>query len=134
MKSEEYVETLVIGNNLVVLGLDDAGQTYFFEYLDDNGELKEECCGSYNSNYIGYLEYKFLTPEKDCPYYEGQFLETDKNCDHKFSYGYCDKCRFQDIEWSKYQDLINLGIIDRRGNVCEKYSKYLSSVKVGDSN
>ena len=130
MKKSEYIKTLVIGKNLIVVGLDDAGQTYFFEYLDKDGVLKEECCGAYNLNYERYIEYKFGNPELECEYYKDmEASNEDKNCPDNFKYGYCDKCVFQNREWSNYQYLISLGIIDRRGNVNEKYSKFLKAVE-----
>ena len=128
MKRDEYIETLVIGKQLIVLGLDDAGQTYFFEYLDENGNLKEECCGSYNFNYREYLEYKFCNPETDCKYYTMMSSSNDDHdCPNKNIYGYCDKCKYQNLEWAYFQELINNGIIDRRGNVNKKYEKFLKS-------
>lgn len=127
MKRDEYIETLVVGKHLVVLGLDDAGQTYFFEYVDENGNLKEECCGPYNFNYREYLEYKFCDPETDCKYYDmmSSNLGEEHDCPNKNIYGYCDKCKYQNLEWSYFQELINNGIIDRRGNVNKKYKKFL---------
>ena len=47
MRKEEYVESVKVGDIKVDIGIDDYGQCYFFEYLD-NGEVKEVCCGSYN--------------------------------------------------------------------------------------
>ena len=36
------------------------------KYLrDENGNLKEECCGPYNFNYREYLEYKFCLKESE---------------------------------------------------------------------
>ena len=69
MVREEYIETIVIGDKCIPIGLNDAGQTYYFEYAD-NGELVEECCGSYNTDYRSYIEYKFGDPERDCPFYD----------------------------------------------------------------
>lgn len=126
MKKEEYITTFVVGSRCIPVGLDDAGQTYFFEYVDEVGNLVEECCGSYNTDYQSCIEYRFGDPEKDCPYYESMFFKNDTECcPNNTKYGYCDKCLYQDRKWSNFQDLVKWGIIDRRGNISEKYQKYL---------
>ena len=52
MKPEEYVKTIVVYGKMVNVGMDDYGQCYFIEYLnEDTGELVEVGCGSYNSDY-----------------------------------------------------------------------------------
>lgn len=51
MKREEYVTTIVVYGKMVNVGMDDYGQQYFIEYLDDNGELVEVGCGAYNHDY-----------------------------------------------------------------------------------
>lgn len=45
MKQDEYIKTIVYNDRMINIGLDDAGQTYFIEYVED-GELKEACVGS----------------------------------------------------------------------------------------
>lgn len=50
MKQEEYVKTIVIYGKMLNVGIDDYGQQYFLEYVDDNGELQEIGCGAYNSD------------------------------------------------------------------------------------
>lgn len=126
MLRDEYVNSIVIGDKLINVGLDDYGQCYFIEWAEDN-ELKQESCGSYNLNYREYIEYKFGEPEKDCPYYNSIELITNenKNCSNNHTYGYCNRCVFQDRQWSNFQELINWGVIDRRGNVNKKYINYL---------
>lgn len=127
MKKDEYVTTIVVGDNLIPVGINDVGQTYFFEYVDKNThELKEECCGSYNTHFTEYIEYKFGEPEKDCSYYETMELHSvNENCPNNTKFGFCDKCEFQNREWSHFQKLVELGIIDRRGNIMEAYKPYL---------
>ena len=49
MKQEEYVKTIVIYGKMINVGIDDYGQQFFLEYVDDNGELQEIGCGAYNS-------------------------------------------------------------------------------------
>ena len=51
MKQEEYVKTIVVYGKMVNVGMDDYGQQYFIEYVNNNGELVETCCGAYNHNY-----------------------------------------------------------------------------------
>lgn len=58
MKAEEYIKTVVFNNRMINIGLDDYGQSYFIEYLDDEGNLKEESCYGYCSYEI-YLEDRF---------------------------------------------------------------------------
>ena len=126
MKKDEYITTLVINGKCIPVGLNDAGQSYFIEYVDGAGNLVEECCGSYNTDFIGYVEYKFGKPEVDCEYYKTMELRPiDEDCPNNLKYGYCDKCKFQKREWSHFQKLIELGIIDRRGNVMQPYQSYL---------
>lgn len=50
MKQEEYVKTIVVYGKMLNVGIDDYGQQYFLEYVDDNGELQEIGCGAYNSD------------------------------------------------------------------------------------
>lgn len=51
MKKEEYVESLIINDKIVEVGMDDYGQCYFFNYLDEDNNIKSVCCGSYNPYY-----------------------------------------------------------------------------------
>lgn len=52
MTKEEYLETLNIKGYEVKIGIDDYGQCYFCEWIDDNGELQTHTCGTYNINYL----------------------------------------------------------------------------------
>lgn len=56
MKTNEYVKTIVVYGKMVNVGMDDTGQQYFIEYLDDNGELQIIGCGAYNSDYEGFAK------------------------------------------------------------------------------
>ena len=51
MKQEEYIKTIVVYGKMVNIGMDDYGQQYFLEFLNDNGELVEIGCGLYNTDY-----------------------------------------------------------------------------------
>lgn len=50
MKPNEYIKTIVIYGKMINVGIDDYGQQYFLEYVDDNGILQEIGCGAYNSD------------------------------------------------------------------------------------
>ena len=41
MKQEEYVKTIVVYDKMVNIGMDDYGQQYFLEYVDETGQLVE---------------------------------------------------------------------------------------------
>ena len=132
MNRNEYVETLVLNGKMINIGQDDAGQCYFVEWVDDDGELMQESCGTYNFHYKKYAEYKFGNPESDCVYYSTQdMFNCDSNCAHRNEFGYCDKCYYQDVNWSHFQKLVKLGILDRRGNILPPYDKIL--VKESDN-
>jgi hypothetical protein len=51
LKPEEYIKTIVVYGKMVNVGMDDYGQQYFIEYVNDNGELVEVGCGAYNTDY-----------------------------------------------------------------------------------
>lgn len=51
MKPEEYIKTIVVYGKMVNVGMDDYGQQYFLEFVNNNGELEEIGCGAYNFDY-----------------------------------------------------------------------------------
>ena len=51
MKQNEYVKTIVVYGKMVNIGMDNYGQQYFIEYVDNNGDLVEVGCGAYNFDY-----------------------------------------------------------------------------------
>ena len=57
MKTSEYVKTIVVYGKMVNVGMDDAGQQYFIEYVHANGELVEMGCGAYNFDYEDVAKY-----------------------------------------------------------------------------
>ena len=63
MKQEEYLKTIVFNGRMINIGLDDNGQCFFIEYLDEYDNLKEESCYGYTSYEI-YLEDRFGGCEK----------------------------------------------------------------------
>ena len=98
MKKEEFVESIFFNGKLVNIGLDDASQSYFIEYVDDRGNLNEESAGGYNTDYRGYIEYALGTPDLREEYRK---IRSDQNlsknnvpkkCPHPHKYGYCDTC------------------------------------------
>lgn len=117
MKRDEYIETLVVGKQMIPIGIDDAGQCYFYEYINENGELAEMSLGSYNMNYREDVEYIFGDPMRDCELYPKDMFAPLKNCDNRGKYGYCAKCKYGDVERYSFNSLVDLGIIDRRGNL-----------------
>lgn len=139
MKKEEFVESIFFNGKLVNVGLDDAGQSYFIEYVDEHGDLNEESVGSYNTDYKGYIEYTLGTPdlcEKNQEICWGQNLSKNnvpQKCPHPHKYGYCDKCPYQDYEWYVRCQLRNLGVIDRHGDVLNPEFKKLFEESFLDS-
>jgi hypothetical protein len=127
MRKDEYIETLIIGDVMVNVGIDDYGQCYFIEYVED-GELKEESCGTYNFDYKEYAEYVLGDPERDCKYYDS--CTNTRDCKYKYEFGYCSKCKYRDIRETAFQTLVKAGIIDRRGNIQEAYKDIFSEVNL----
>lgn len=64
MKRDEYIETVVYKGHMVNVGIDDAGQQYFLEYVDKAGNLQEVGCGAYNVSYWDTLPIVCETPEE----------------------------------------------------------------------
>lgn len=103
MKQEEYIKTIVYNGQMINLGQDDVGQTYFLEYVED-GELKEECVGAYVTDYQDYIEWRFGNPEINCPIYY-DVVTTDTKCCTKLDQAFCDKCRksWNDVDYAAWQ-------------------------------
>lgn len=51
MRREDYIKTIIVDGQMVNIGQDDYGQCYYFEYVNEDGELEEMSCGSYNFNW-----------------------------------------------------------------------------------
>ena len=107
MKQEEYIKTIVQNGQMINLGQDDAGQTYFIEYAED-GKLVEECVGPYVTDYEDYIEYRFGNPETNCPIYHN-VVTTDTECCTQQTKSLCLKCRkrWNDVDyvaWQKRQE------------------------------
>ena len=91
MKKDEFIETIVVNNHMINVGYDDYGQTYFLEYIDKNGELVEDCVGAYETDYEGYAESIFESPE-NCTRY-GVFIDGD--CQEGQTY--CYRCPYSSM-------------------------------------
>jgi len=57
--NDPYVATFEIKDHIVNVFLDDYGQQYYLEYLDDDGEVTETGCGAYCFDYIDQIAYIF---------------------------------------------------------------------------
>ena len=121
---EEFVEVISIEDKLVVVGYDDAGQCYFIVYNED-GELKSESCGSFNDDYKEIIVYKFGNQLK-CEHRSD--LKGMEECVHR-NKGYCDSCEHYEPREYAFQKLLELGILDRRGNITDNYKDILKVVE-----
>lgn len=103
MKQEEYIKTIVYNGHMINIGIDDAGQTYIIEYLED-GQLKEECVGPYIPDYEDYIEWRFGIPEINCPIYN-DVVTTDTECCTKLDKSFCLECRksWNDVDYAALQ-------------------------------
>ena len=103
MRQDEYIKSIAYNDRMINLGLNDAGQTYFIEYLED-GELVEECVGAYITDYEDYIEWRFGNPEINCPIYN-DVVTTDTKCCTKLDKSLCFKCRkrWNDIDYAAWQ-------------------------------
>ena len=87
MTHGQYVKTVIYNGHMVNVGLDDAGQCYFLEYLDDDGKLAEISCGAYNHDYQYFIEYLFGKPKLCVHYGVGP-------CATYGAHGYCNSCQY----------------------------------------
>jgi hypothetical protein len=103
MKQDEYIKTIVYNSHMINIGLDDYGQTYFLEYVED-GELKEECVGAYVTDYENYIEWRFGEPEINCPIYRTVVTTDKERCAIPYR-PFCLKCRkrWNDNDYAAWQ-------------------------------
>lgn len=52
MTNEEYFKSIFINNKEIKLGIDDYGQCFFIEFINDNNEIETISLGTYNLNYM----------------------------------------------------------------------------------
>ena len=64
MKTSEYVKTIVVYGKMVNVGMDDAGQQYFIEYVNANGELVAVHIISIMKKLQNMLQTQIVTLEK----------------------------------------------------------------------
>ena len=91
MRREEYIETIVYNGQMINIGLNDYGQEYFIEYVNEDEQLVEEGCGSYNTDYMPVIEQRFGNPTM-CEKYL-----TQKTCSDIFAHGYCSRCQYNEL-------------------------------------
>lgn len=87
MRKEEYIETIVFNGQMINVGIDDYGQTYFLEYINKDGELVEDCVGAYETDYKSYIESVFGEPTLNC-----DIIDDVKGKCKKVNKMYCHKC------------------------------------------
>ena len=59
MEFSQYIKTLTICGHDIDLGLDDYGQCYFIEWIDENGDKKDTGLGTYNFHYMESIYHMF---------------------------------------------------------------------------
>ena len=91
MKKDEFIESGVYNGHMYNIGLDDYGQQYFIEFVDEQGKLIEVGCGAYNEDYRGELESWFGTPE-ECEHYDHPRFTEEGYCRNLMLHGYCSHC------------------------------------------
>ena len=79
MKHDEYFKTIVVYGKMINIGLDDAGQEFFLEYVNVCGELVEVGCGAYNLDYEDVAK-TVIDYRRHCieNYGEEEFLQMEK--------------------------------------------------------
>lgn len=90
MKATEYIKTIVYNGHMINIGLDDNGQQYFLEYVDENKHLVEVGCGSYNTDYQYEIEHLFGFYTQCVAYGLGP-------CEQYFAHGYCHNCPYNQL-------------------------------------
>jgi hypothetical protein len=92
MTNNEFIKHITYNNIEINLGIDDYGQSYFIEYINpDTKEVVSEHIGSYITDYIGYIEYRFGKPEINCEHYNTVKPTSTKGCEY-CNKMYCTKC------------------------------------------
>lgn len=131
MKDSEFVTTVTFNGIQINVGLDDAGQSYFIEFETDEG-CQAMSVGSYNTDYMGFIEFCFGDPTKNCDVYseikKKQNLAFDnlpEDCPHRNKYGFCDRCPYQDYDWYVLTELRRLGVLNRHGDHLTPRFKHL---------
>ena len=123
----QFIESISYNKKIINIYLDDAGQSYILEYLNDKGELVETGLGSYNNNYMWCIEELFGDPLINCPHYNTIKVK-NKNCNYKNKFGFCHKCWFEDMNWHMRQNLIKSHFIDRRLNINPNYRELFEQI------
>lgn len=96
MKREEYIETVAYNGHMINVGIDDPGQQYFLETINEEGKLIEIGCGAYNNNYMDQIEYWFGSSTL-CSFYAKKKAK-DEDCERFFDHGYCGNCPYNQLK------------------------------------
>lgn len=59
MDKKDYIKTINVNGIDIELGLDDCGQCYYIEWIDENGEKNDIGLGTYNACYMEPIYYRF---------------------------------------------------------------------------
>lgn len=88
MEKNEYIKTLNVAGKEVKLGLNDYGQCYFIEWVDEDGKEQSMGLGTYNSHYLEDIYYLFDPEYKALKKKElwGDYM-TPKEYDRWLEYG-----------------------------------------------
>lgn len=68
MRKEDYIKTIYVEGIPVDIGIDDYGQSYYFEWFDGE-KLCEQSCGTYNTDYIPMIYFEL------CPRYRDLWMK-----------------------------------------------------------
>lgn len=87
MQRDEYIRTINYNGHMVNVGLDDAGQQFFLQYINEDGDLVETGCGAFNDCYMYEVERLFGSPKQCVSYGTGP-------CELYHAHGYCGQCPY----------------------------------------
>lgn len=86
MKTSEFVKTVTYGGQVINVGLDDYGQSYFLEWIDEDGKAHIIGCGTYTTDYMYVIESLFGDPIQCVSY------GLKDKCATFGAHGYCIRC------------------------------------------
>lgn len=58
-EDDTYIETLVIENKMINVYASDSGQCFWFQWMDEYGEIQSMSCGTYCFDYKSMIEEYF---------------------------------------------------------------------------
>lgn len=86
MKTSEFIKTITYGGQVINVGLDDYGQSYFLEWIDGDEKAHTIGCGTYNTDYMYTIEGLFGDPIQCVSY------GLKDKCTVPGAHGYCIRC------------------------------------------